>query len=137
MPAATVMPGPSPIQFRAMKSFLAFLLLFLTLQSSAQNLTVPENILSELTTVTALLPGTTDSVQFRVAYPANYQATEQYRILLGLSGGNQSEKIVNYCYAAWFRSQHFSNYLTIMPVAPEGSNLRDFSTPHTNCSIVS
>ena len=90
------------------------------------NLEVPKSILAELHTITIPLPQTTDSISLRVAYPAAYSPSETYPVLLGLSGGNQSLEIVNYCYAAWFRTGQFKRYLTVVPVAPEGRNLRDY-----------
>lgn len=113
-----------------MKSILLFLsiLTLTTLQCFSQDLTVPEDILKELHLVT--VPGTTETESafaFKVVYPENYDPEKTYPVLLGLSGGGQSEKIVDYCYAAWFRSSYFKNHLSIFPISPEGKNLRTYS----------
>lgn len=66
---------------------------------------------------------------FRVVYPHNYNQEKEYKCFIGLSGGGQSVRIVDYCYAAWFRSGYFNDYITILPVASSDSaNLRDYTT---------
>jgi predicted esterase len=79
-----------------------------------QNLSVPEEILAELETVEIETP--TDTITLRVSYPDNYDESKSYKCFLGLSGGEQNMKIVNYCYAAWFRSGYFNDYITVLPV---------------------
>jgi hypothetical protein len=96
----------------------------------SQDLTVSEEILSELETVQIQVD--TNVYTFRVAYPANYDSEKEYKCFLGLSGGDQSLKIVNYCYAAWFRSGYFKDYITILPVVDpkEGTvNFMDYGPP--------
>jgi predicted esterase len=97
-----------------MKGFL-FIILFAFLSLAyGQDLTVDEEILNELETV--VIETETDTITLRVAYPDQYDKNKEYSCLLGLSGGNQTKKIVNYCYAAWFRSGYFNDYMTILPV---------------------
>ena len=96
-------------------------------QMSAQELTVPDSILSELT-LDSLEIGTTRSVKIKVVYPTNYDLSKQYPVFLALSGGNQSEQIVDYCYAAWFRSAFFSDYITILPISPDKKGLRNMDS---------
>ena len=93
----------------------------------SQDLTVPETILNELEMI-QLKSSTTgkDSILFKVIYPDNYNPKKKYRVFLCLSGGNQSEAIVNYCYAAWFRSNQFKDYFTILPISQKGKNLREY-----------
>jgi predicted esterase len=94
----------------------------------AQKLTIPDSILSELNTKVIYSENDkSDSAIFSVAYPANYDSTKTYPVLLALSGGNQSEKIVNYCYAAWFRSKYFKDYITILPINSKDKNLMLYS----------
>lgn len=97
-----------------MKQFSLLLLFLNGILAYSQDLTVPEEILERLETKVVTTPR--DTFTFRVAYPQNYNAEESYECYLGLSGGTQSLKIVNYCYAAWFQSGYFANYITILPV---------------------
>lgn len=91
----------------------------------AQDLTVPEEILDELETV--LVQTEEDTFTFRVAYPHDYNPEKEYKCFIGLSGGAQSMEIVNYCYAAWFRSGYFRAYYTILPVVQSDTvNFRDY-----------
>ena len=108
------------------------LILFLTpLFSMAQtlDLTVPDDILAELQTKTVELGPR--SFQFKVKYPANYDAMKRYPIFLALPGGNQAENIAEYCYAAWFRSPHFDDYYTIIPFG-DTKNLKDYEVKDIN-----
>ncbi|MFT5819379.1 MAG: putative esterase [Crocinitomix sp.] len=96
----------------------------------SQDLSISEEILSELETVEVQSDST--KYTFRVAYPDNYNPDKEYKCFLGLSGGNQSMKIVNYCYAAWFRSGYFKDYITILPVvnpAHDTANLSEYGLP--------
>jgi len=90
----------------------------------SQDLAVSEEILSELTTVQ--FEADTNLYSFRVAYPANYDSEKEYKCFLGLSGGGQSMKIVNYCYAAWFRSGYFKDYITVLPVVDPADDTTNF-----------
>lgn len=87
----------------------------------AQDLSVPDAILKELNT-SIFIEGS-DTLCFKYVYPDNYDSTKTYPVLLGLSGGDQSEFIVDYCYAGWFRSDYFKNYFTILPVNILNKNL--------------
>lgn len=109
-----------------MKYWILFLLVGSLFNTSAQDLTVSPEILEELETVQ--LKTETDTFLLRVAYPKNYETAKTYKCFLGLSGGTQSREIVDYCYAAWFRSGYFQNYITIMPVVEQGDtvNLKDY-----------
>jgi len=110
-----------------MKNTLLLLVLFCFFPVNiwAQDLTVPPNILAELTSKTATT--TAGERLFKIVYPTNYDPVKKYPVLLGLSGGGQSEKVVNYCYAAWFRSDYFKEYLTILPVNTTQKNLKDYT----------
>jgi len=77
-----------------------FIFLFIT-KIHAQKLTVPDSILKELHSKTFFINN--DTILFKIVYPLNYDSTKSYPVLLALSGGNQSAKIVDYCYAAWFK----------------------------------
>lgn len=110
---------------------LFILLAFISFQNVwSQNLAVSEEILDELETVQFEVD--TNVYTFRVAYPKNYDSSKEYKCFLGLSGGDQSLKIVNYCYAAWFRSGYFKDYITILPVLDpnhDSTNFKDYGVP--------
>lgn len=93
-------------------SIVVFLLSFLPLYS--QDLTVPQEILDRLETKVVYTAH--DTFTFRVAYPLTYEPTKTYDCFLGFSGGTQTMEIVNYCYAAWFQSGYFADYITLLPV---------------------
>lgn len=108
-----------------MKSYLLSLLsLCLVSLIGAQDLSVPDSIRKELKTE-VLTGGNGDTMTFMVRYPDGYDPKKKYPVLLGLSGGGQSAPVVAYCYAVWFRSALFSEYLTIMPVNEKVGSLRD------------
>lgn len=111
-------------------------LLFLCIFSStlfAQNLKVSEELLANLETVVRYTE--TDTFTFRVALPKNYDSEKAYPLLLGLSGGEQTQEIVDYCYAAYFESGYFIDYIVIMPVNTTERNLADYS-PETINSLL-
>ena len=108
--------------------FLSLLIAIFTTTLQGQKLAVHDSILTDLHVIK--VPTDTmlkDSLFFKVVYPDNYDSTKSYPVLLGLSGGNQTEAIVNYCYAAWFKSSYFTNYITILPVNDSGKNLLHYS----------
>ena len=93
-----------------------------------QELSVPDSILQELKEVVLIDDNAKeDTLVFKIVFPTNYDSTKTYSVVLCLSGGNQTEPIVNYCYAAWFRSNYFKSYLTILPINTTGKNLKDYS----------
>lgn len=109
--------------------FLSVLMMTCATLLNAQDLTVPESILNELQTKKIPVnEDKKDTMVFKVVYPDDYDSTKTYPVLLGLSGGNQGEDIVNYCYAAWFKSELFKNYLTIMPINNNHKNLMYYSS---------
>ena len=97
-----------------MKNILTLLLTlsFTTLYS--QDLSVPDSIVNELETKSIIIER--DTLKFKIKYPENYSSDTKYPVYLALSGGNQSDFIVDYCYYAWFRSDYFKDYITIMPI---------------------
>lgn len=64
--------------------------------------------------------------QYKVHYPKNYSKHKKYKVYLGLSGGNQFPKVVDYCYYAWFRSTYFEDYIIVLPINTEEESLRDY-----------
>jgi len=110
------------------KQLLLFSLfaIFIT-NNYAQKLTVSDTILNELHTK-IFVGANNDTVTLKVVYPENYDSEKSYPILLALSGGNQSDGVVNYCYAAWFKSNYFKNYITILPVNTKRKNFRTYKT---------
>lgn len=108
-----------------MKRLFLFCILALGYNAISQNLKVSEEILDELKTVT--LHTELDTFTLQVKYPKGYNPEQSYNVFLGLSGGDQSLKVVNYCYAAWFRSGYFNDYITIMPVVDRDTiNFKSF-----------
>ena len=94
----------------------------------SQKLSVSDSIMQELKKVVLVDKNAKeDSLVFKIVFPANYDSSKRYPVALCLSGGDQIESIVNYCYAAWFRSHYFKNYLTILPINTTGKNLKDYS----------
>ena len=91
----------------------------------AQDLSIPDNVKAELQTKQYIKEK--DTFNFQVVYPKNFDSSKKYPIYLALSGGNQSLDIVNYCYAAWFKSSYFDDYITVLPLAKKGSNLKDYT----------
>ena len=93
-----------------------------------QDLTVPNTILQELSDIVFIDDNEgKDTISFKVVFPDNYDSTMTYPVAICLSGGDQSEPIVNYCYAAWFRTKYFENFLMILPLNTTGMNLKDYS----------
>ena len=106
-------------------------LICLSFKSYGQKFEVPDSILASV-----------ESRQFeytykakfdyKVIYPTNYDSLKNYKVLLGLSGGNASEKIVNYCYYTLFDSKYFENYFTILPLGPSGRSLARIDSTEIN-----
>lgn len=113
----------SPISMKALL-IPCFAFLILT-AANAQDLSVPDAIKQELETV-ALVGANGESIRCKVRYPKNYTKEKAYPVFLGISGGGQSEPVVEYCYAAWFRSHYFEDYLTIMPINDKPGSFRDY-----------
>lgn len=109
-----------------MKKALLSLFTILSLFSLGQDLTVPDSILQELNTSVFVVEE--DTICFKYTFPKHYDSTKMYPVFIGLSGGNQSEFIVDYCYASWFRSRHFTDYFTILPVNVLGKNLSTYTS---------
>lgn len=113
--------------------FLSLIIATLTTSINAQHLAVPDSILNELHTIKISTDTILkDSLFFKVVYPVNYDSTKTYPVLLGLSGGDQKEVIVDYCYAAWFKSNYFDNYITILPVCDSSKNLLYYDSDDIN-----
>lgn len=68
-----------------------------------------------------------DEKKYKVVLPENFDPMNEYPILLGLSGGNQSPEIVDYCYQVWFKSHYFDQYIYVMPINHNGVNLNQYS----------
>ncbi len=102
--------------------------------SYGQNFEVPDSI---LTGVESRQFEYTYKAQFdyKIVYPVNYDSLSTYKVLLGLSGGNASEKIVNYCYYTLFDSKYFEDYITILPLGPSGRPLSDLDSTEINYLI--
>ena len=112
----------------------SIILICLSLSIQGQKFEVPDSILTDV-----------ESRQFeytykakfdyKVIYPINYDSLSTYKVLLGLSGGNANERIVNYCYYTLFDSKYFENYITILPLGPIGRPLSDIDSTEINLLI--
>lgn len=97
-----------------MKNFILVTILVFSLTASfTQDLSVPGEVLKEINYVELGFEG--QSRLFQVVFPDNYDSTKTYPVFLGLSGGTPTKRVVNYCYAAWFKNDVYKNYITIMP----------------------
>ncbi len=104
------------------KTILLGLLAVSTIANAQLDMTVPEEVLAEMTKKES------ESFSYKVVYPENYDANKEYPVVLGLSGGGQTEDIVDYCYYVMYRSDYFKkDFITVMPIAPEGKNFRTYS----------
>ncbi|MCG8574234.1 MAG: hypothetical protein MI810_05060 [Flavobacteriales bacterium] len=112
-----------------MRHWLFHILLLISTLSFAQqvDLSVPEEILNEMETVKVKVNDST-TYTFSVIQPKAFIDTTRVPVVLCLSGGNQSEEIVNYCYAAWFRTDMFNYAIKIIPHQLNGKNLRDLDS---------
>ena len=109
------------------KTILFISLLFLKPTINfGQDLAIPKEILARIKTEKIVnLNEVNDTLTFKIIYPEKYNAKKEYKILFGLSGGNQTSDIVDYCYAAWFKSDYFTNYITILPVNTKHKSLKE------------
>lgn len=110
------------------------ILIFLSFNSFGQKFEVPDSVLNG---VKSKQFEYTNTVRFnyKIVYPVNYDSSKSYRVLLGLSGGNATEKIVNYCYYTLFDSKYFDNYITVMPLGPSGRPLSEMDSTEINLLI--
>lgn len=114
-----------------MYQLLVFIGFIFSMVGRAQDSGIPSEILNELETI--IIESEKDTFMCRVVYPANYNPEKEYKCFLGLSGGNQLLPVVNYSYAAWFRSGYFKDYFTILPVAQSDSNnFKDYTSEEIN-----
>jgi predicted esterase len=110
-----------------LKTLLLYVFIGISFKLFPQNLEVPDSIKNELKEkIFYNNKSTLDTIAFKIVYPTNYDSTKTYPVFLCFSGGNQSESIVNYCYAVWFRSHYFKNYITILPVNRKKKNLKNY-----------
>ena len=108
-----------------MKILLSIIIILISLTSySQEELAVPSEIKNEIELKVIKYHDVT--YKYKVKYPKNYSENKTYKVYLALSGGNQFEKIVDYCYYAWFRSSFFDKYITIMPINTEEESLKDY-----------
>ncbi len=94
----------------------------LSFSAYGQNFHVPDSILSNVESKQFEYTYTA-KFNYKIVYPLNYDKSTSYKVFLGLSGGNASEKIVNYCYYTLFDSKYLENYITILPLGPSGRPL--------------
>ncbi len=95
--------------------------------SYGQNFQVPDSILNDVESRQFEYTHTA-KFNYKIVYPINYDHLTSYKVLIGLSGGNANEKIVNYCYYTLFDSKYFENYITILPLGPSGRPLAEMDS---------
>jgi hypothetical protein len=96
-----------------------------------QKFAVPEGVLDGI--VSRQFEYTNDTTfDYKIVYPVNYDSLKSYKVLIGLSGGNANEQIVNYCYYTLFDSKYFDNYITILPLGPLGRPLSEMDSTEIN-----
>lgn len=94
--------------------------------SNALDLNTPEKIRKELRLSQIKYK---DKVwTFKIFYPGNFNPLRVHPVLLVLSGGNASEKIVDYTYYSLFRGDATKGFIKIFPLAPEGKSLNDLDS---------
>ena len=109
-------------------------LLLISISSYGQNFEVPDSILTNLE-LREFEYTYTAKFNYKIVYPDKFDASKEYPVLLGLSGGNASEKIVNYCYYTLFKSDYLKDYITILPIGPSGKTLADLDSTEINLLI--
>ena len=107
------------------------ILLSLCFGSYGQKFEVPDSILNDLESKQFEYTYTAE-FNYKIVYPKNYNDSTRYKVFLGLSGGNATEKIVNYCYYTLFDSKYLDNYITVLPLGPLGKNLSELNSSEIN-----
>ncbi len=110
------------------------IIIFLSLNSYGQKFEVPDSILNDVKSRQFEYTHTA-SFNYKIVYPTNYDSLKSYRVILGLSGGNANEKIVNYCYYTLFDSKYLDDYITIMPLGPSGRPLSEMDSDEINLLV--
>lgn len=99
--------------------------------SYAQKFAVPDSILNDVES--RQFTYTYEAkFNYKIVYPIHYDRLSSYKVLIGLSGGNANEQIVNYCYYTLFDSKYFDNYITILPLGPSGKPLSEMDSYQIN-----
>jgi pimeloyl-ACP methyl ester carboxylesterase len=106
----------------------------LSLNSYGQKFDVPDSILNGVES-RQFEYADTSIFNYKIVYPVDYDSLTYYKVLVGLSGGNASEPIVNYCYYTLFDSKYFDNYITILPLGPSGRPLSEMDSSEINLLI--
>jgi len=65
---------------------------------------------------------------FKIQYPRNFSPLRVHPVILVLSGGNASEKIVDYTYFSLFRGKSTNGFVKIFPLAPLGKSLNELDS---------
>ena len=107
------------------------ILICLSFTTYGQKFDVPDSILTDVESRQFEYTYTA-KFNYKIVYPVNYDSLKTYKVLLGLSGGNASEQIVNYCYYTLFDSKYFENYITILPLGPSGRSLAEIDSTEIN-----
>jgi len=100
---------------------LIFLLNFANI-TSGQNFSVPDSILKELQ-LKEIKINDSATFKYKIVYPSDYDDSQKYPVILGLSGGPATEPIVDFCYYTMFRSEYLKSKVIILPVAPPRRSL--------------
>jgi predicted peptidase len=94
------------------------LLSFCSSSIYTQEIELPDSLFAQLVELHYSMNDTLDQ-HFYVEYPKGYNDSKSYPVFLGISGGNQSDDIIKYCYAAYFKTSLFNEYIKVLPVSPD------------------
>jgi hypothetical protein len=118
-----------------MKKLIYCIILFcLSLSSYGQKFEVPDSVLTGVET-RQFEYTTTAKFKYKIVYPIKFDSITSYKVLIGLSGGNANERIVNFCYYTLFDSKYFEDYITILPMGPSGRPLSEMNRSEINLLI--
>lgn len=91
-----------------------------TVQS--QEVELPDSLFIKLVKMEYVLNDTLNQ-EFYVEYPEDYKEDYEYPIFIGISGGNQSQDMVMYCYAIYFNTPLLKDYIKVFPIAVDQNGM--------------
>jgi len=118
-----------------MKKLIYCIFLFsISFSSNGQKFEVPDSILIGVESRQFEYTATV-KFKYKIVFPIDYDRSTSYKVLIGLSGGNANEQIVNFCYYTLFDSKYFENYITILPLGPSERPLSEMDSTEINLLI--
>jgi len=116
------------------KLIYLIILISASINSYGQKFEVPDSILNNVKSKQFEYTYKAE-FNYKIIYPTDYDSLKTYRVFLGLSGGNASEQIVNYCYYTLFDSKYLDDYITVLPLGPSGRSLAETGSTEINLLI--